>query len=73
MTMILKRRRALQTLAAAGAALAAPTVVRAQDTLDSLKILVGFPAGGSADVVYSAPSTSPTGSPVSSNSVAVIS
>ena len=35
----------------AGAALAAPTVVRAQDTLDSLKILVGFPAGGSADVV----------------------
>lgn len=51
MTMILKRRRALKAIAAAGAALAAPTVVRAQDTLDSLKILVGFPAGGSADVV----------------------
>ena len=50
MTMI-KRRRALQALAAAGATLGAPNIVRAQEALDSLKILVGFPAGGSADVV----------------------
>jgi tripartite-type tricarboxylate transporter receptor subunit TctC len=51
MTMILRRRRTLQALAAASATLAAPNIARAQEALDSLKILVGFPAGGSADVV----------------------
>ena len=47
------RRAALRTLAAGGAAaaLGAPFVLHAQDALDSLKILVGFPAGGTADVV----------------------
>jgi len=51
MTMTIRRRRALQALGAAGATLAAPTIVRAQEPLDTLKIIVGFPAGGSADVV----------------------
>jgi tripartite-type tricarboxylate transporter receptor subunit TctC len=51
MTMFLRRRSALQALGAAGAMLGAPNIVRAQEPLDSLKILVGFPAGGSADVV----------------------
>ncbi|HSI01948.1 MAG TPA: tripartite tricarboxylate transporter substrate-binding protein [Reyranella sp.] len=32
------------------ATLAAPAIVRAQDTLDSLKILIGFPPGGTSDV-----------------------
>ena len=51
MTNTIGRRGVLQTLTVAGASLAAPAVVRAQEALDSLKILVGFPAGGSADVV----------------------
>ena len=50
MSVPIKRRRLLQTLAVASAALAAPSVVRAQD-VDSLKILVGFPAGGVLDAV----------------------
>jgi tripartite-type tricarboxylate transporter receptor subunit TctC len=32
------------------ATLAAPAIVRAQDAVDSLKILIGFPPGGTADV-----------------------
>lgn len=51
MTMNINRRRALRAVGAAVAVLAAPEVVRAQDALDTLKILVGFPPGGSADVV----------------------
>ena len=51
MIMTIRRRRALQALGAAGATLAAPTIARAQEPLDTLKIIVGFPAGGSADVV----------------------
>ncbi|MDI1284602.1 MAG: Bug family tripartite tricarboxylate transporter substrate binding protein [Reyranella sp.] len=51
MTMTIRRRRAVQAFGAAGAALAVPTIARAQEPLDSLKIIVGFPAGGSADVV----------------------
>ena len=50
MTMNLRRRRALQALGAAGATLAAPSIVRAQEPLDTLKILVGYPPGGSSDV-----------------------
>ena len=45
------RRHALR-LAGAGAATLAPTAaVEAQDALDNVKILVGFPPGGTADVV----------------------
>jgi tripartite-type tricarboxylate transporter receptor subunit TctC len=51
MTMNINRRRALQALGAAGAVLTAPGIVRAQEPLDTLKILVGYPPGGSADVV----------------------
>ena len=51
MTININRRRALQALGAAGASLAAPAIVRAQEPLDTLKILVGYPPGGSADVV----------------------
>jgi tripartite-type tricarboxylate transporter receptor subunit TctC len=51
MTIDINRRRALKALGAAAAMLAAPQIVRAQEALDSLKILVGFPAGGTADVV----------------------
>jgi tripartite-type tricarboxylate transporter receptor subunit TctC len=48
MATIITRRGALQ---AAGAALAfSGATARAQDALDNLKILVGFPAGGTADV-----------------------
>jgi tripartite-type tricarboxylate transporter receptor subunit TctC len=48
MTAIITRRGALQ---AAGAALAfSGAAAHAQDALDNLKILVGFPAGGTADV-----------------------
>jgi tripartite-type tricarboxylate transporter receptor subunit TctC len=50
MTIVIHRRRALAGLGAAGAVLAAPPIARAQP-LDTLKILVGFPPGGSADVV----------------------
>jgi len=51
MSIPIKRRSALQTLGAASAALAAPAVVRAQEPLDNLKILVGFAAGGVLDAV----------------------
>lgn len=51
MTIAIHRRRALAGLGAAGAVLAAPPIARAQQPLDTLKILVGFPPGGSADVV----------------------
>ena len=51
MTETIKRRPVLQALAVAGASLALPALVRAQDSLDTLKILVGYPPGGSADVV----------------------
>src|SRR5947207_9278232 len=51
MSGTIKRRRILETLGVAGASLALPTIARAQEPLDSLKILVGFPPGGSADVV----------------------
>ena len=50
MTMINRR----SALALAGAALAAPAVVRAETTAlpdRTLKILVGFPAGGGTDVM----------------------
>ena len=48
MAITITRRGALQT---AGAALTfSGTAARAQETLDNLKILVGFPAGGTADV-----------------------
>jgi len=51
MTMTIDRRRAFQALGAAGALLAAPQIVRAQEAFDTLKILVGYPPGGSSDVV----------------------
>ena len=51
MTKTIKRRGVLQAAAAVGAGLASPGLVRAQDALESLKIIVGFPPGGSADVV----------------------
>ena len=51
MTMTIHRRRALASFGAAATVLAAPTMSRAQQPIDSLKILVGFPPGGSADVV----------------------
>ena len=48
MATIITRRGALQT---AGAALTfSAAAARAQEALDNLKILVGFPAGGTADV-----------------------
>lgn len=53
MTYDINRRAALRALTAGAgaAALGAPLSAHAQDALDSLKILVGFPAGGTADVV----------------------
>ncbi|MEA2809294.1 MAG: hypothetical protein QOJ17_3435 [Rhodospirillaceae bacterium] len=51
MTKTITRRGVLQTAAAAGASLASPAAVRAQGPLDTLKIIVGYPPGGSADVV----------------------
>ena len=51
MTKTIRRRGVLQTAAAAGASLASPAAVRAQGPLDTLKIIVGYPPGGSADVV----------------------
>src|SRR4030095_9806067 len=51
MTKTIKRRGVLQAAAAVGAGLASPGLARAQDAIDSLKLLVGFPPGGSADVV----------------------
>jgi len=49
MTMTIRRRRILRPWGA-GAIAALPTAALAQE-LDGLKILVGFPPGGSADVV----------------------
>ncbi len=51
MTTTVKRRRVLAALGAAGTVAATPAMVRAQQPLDTLKILVGFPPGGSADLV----------------------
>ena len=51
MIKTIKRRGVLRAAAAVGAGLASPTLVRAQDALESLKIIVGFPPGGSADIV----------------------
>jgi len=51
MTRTIKRGPVLQSFAAAAASLASPAAVRAQASLDTLKIIVGFPPGGSADVV----------------------
>ena len=52
MTREITRRDTLRTLAAASAAatLAMPSGAGAQEALDNLKILVGFPPGGSADI-----------------------
>ena len=49
--MRIGRRRALQAMGAAGATLAAPHIVQAQQPLDTLKIIVGYPPGGVSDVV----------------------
>ncbi|MFO1157701.1 MAG: Bug family tripartite tricarboxylate transporter substrate binding protein [Reyranellaceae bacterium] len=49
--MRFSRRRALQIAAAGAGALALPAAVEAQEPLDNVKILVGFPPGGTADVV----------------------
>jgi tripartite-type tricarboxylate transporter receptor subunit TctC len=49
--MTIGRRRALGALGGASAILGAPSLGHAEEALESLKILVGFPAGGSADVV----------------------
>ena len=51
MTKTINRRGVLQAAAAAGAGLASPGLARAQGALEQLKIIVGFPPGGSADVV----------------------
>ena len=51
MITTMKRRGALAAMGSLGAMLAAPAMVRAEEALESLKILVGFPPGGSADVV----------------------
>src|SRR5262245_893313 len=51
MTKTIRRRGVLRTAAAMGSGLALPNPVRGQDALESLKIIVGFPPGGSADVV----------------------
>jgi tripartite-type tricarboxylate transporter receptor subunit TctC len=48
--MPIHRRTALRASLAGVATLAAPAIVRAQEALDTLKILVGFPPGGTADV-----------------------
>jgi len=49
--MKLGRRHAVRIAGTAGAALMLPAPSRAQDALDNVKILVGFPPGGTADVV----------------------
>ena len=50
MTHAIARRRAVRLSIAAGTAAVLPISARAQEALDSLKILVGFPPGGTADV-----------------------
>lgn len=47
MTKTIKRRGVLQAAAAVGAGLASSGLVRAQDAIDSLKIIVGFPPAAS--------------------------
>ena len=47
----INRRRILAAFGTAGASLVLPPAGWGQEPLDSLKILVGFPPGGSADVV----------------------
>ena len=49
MNKTINRRGVLGAAVAAG--VASPGFARAQDALESLKIIVGFPPGGSADVV----------------------
>lgn len=49
--MKLTRRRTMHLAGAGAAALGLPASVEAQDAFDNLKILVGFPPGGTADVV----------------------
>ena len=51
MIQSVNRRRVLQGMAAVGAGVGLSSGARAQQPLDNLKILVGFPPGGSADVV----------------------
>ncbi len=52
MTTSIRRRHLLQGAGATAAAiLAAPAIVRAQEMLDSLKLLLGYPPGGSSDLV----------------------
>ena len=48
--MSIYRRAALRASLAGAATLAAPAILRAQEALDSGKILLGFPPGGIADV-----------------------
>lgn len=50
MTYAIPRRRVFGMSLITGVAVALPPVVRAQEALDNLKILVGFPPGGTADV-----------------------
>jgi tripartite-type tricarboxylate transporter receptor subunit TctC len=50
MTILINRRPFLQASLAGAATLAAPAIVRAQEAVDQLKILIGFPPGGSSDV-----------------------
>lgn len=52
MALSIRRRRLLEGGAAAAAAtLASPAIVRAQEMPDSLRMLLGFPPGGSSDLV----------------------
>ncbi|MFO1082022.1 MAG: Bug family tripartite tricarboxylate transporter substrate binding protein [Reyranellaceae bacterium] len=51
MTMSIRRRRLMQGAGVAAASLAAPSIVRAQEMFDTLKILLGYPPGGSSDLV----------------------
>lgn len=50
MTVRIGRRRALQAVGAAGVTLAVPHIAQAQQPLDTLKIIVGYPPGGVSDV-----------------------
>lgn len=51
MSVSIKRRSVLQTLCAVSASLAVPAIVRAQEPLENLKILVGFPPGSPMDAI----------------------
>ena len=48
--MSIYRRAALRASLAGAVTLAAPAILRAQDALDTTKIIVGFPPGGTSDV-----------------------